>query len=53
MQVDSDTLKILNTDENLDGKYYRVKIITPSLICSDLFSAGAKLTAKKIQMEMG
>ena len=47
-EVDSDTLKILNTDENLDGKYYRVKIITPSLICSDpVFSAGAKLTAKE------
>jgi len=45
--VNTTTLSLTAVTEDIDGFYYRLKVLTPSLVCADpVYSNAAKLTAK-------
>ncbi len=45
--VNTNTLSLTAVTEDIDGYYYRVKVVTPALVCADaVYSNAGKLTAK-------
>ena len=45
--VNTNTLSLTAVTEDIDGYYYRIKVVTPALVCADpVYSNAGKLTAK-------